>query len=90
MSSLIRYFLAKGFRVAGYDRTPSKLTKHLCDEGAEIHYTDDAEQIPEAFRMPEKTISLKWSTLKRVQEPKLANGEYTVNAKVIQPDGECL
>ena len=32
-------------------------------------------------------ISLKWSTLKRVQEPKLANGEYTVNAKVIQPDG---
>lgn len=56
MSSLIRYFLAKGYRVAGYDRTPSKLTKHLCDEGAEIHYTDDAEQIPEAFRMPEKTL----------------------------------
>ena len=56
MSSLIRYFLAKGFRVAGYDRTPSKLTKHLCDEGAEIHYADDAEQIPEAFRMPEKTL----------------------------------
>ena len=29
MSALVRYFLAKGYRVAGYDRTPSALTAQL-------------------------------------------------------------
>lgn len=29
MSALIRYFLAKGYPVAGYDKTPSPLTKEL-------------------------------------------------------------
>ncbi len=56
MSSLIRYLLAKGIDVAGYDRTPSKLTKSLIDEGAEIHYTDDVRQIPEAYKSPDHTL----------------------------------
>ena len=38
MSALIRYFLAKGKKVAGYDRTPSSLTAELIEEGATIHY----------------------------------------------------
>ena len=29
MSALIRYFLANGKKVAGYDKTPSKLTEQL-------------------------------------------------------------
>lgn len=29
MSALIRYFLAKGKRVGGYDKTPSDLTEEL-------------------------------------------------------------
>lgn len=56
MSALIRYFLAKGKRVAGYDRTPSALTEQLNREGAEIHYEDRVELIPEAFRWPEETL----------------------------------
>ena len=37
MSALIRYFLAKGKRVGGYDKTPSDLTEELKKEGADIH-----------------------------------------------------
>lgn len=56
MSSLIRYFLAQGIHVAGYDRTPSKLTALLIKEGADIHYTDDVAQIPEAFKKRDGTL----------------------------------
>ena len=50
MSALVRYFLSKGDQVAGYDLTPSPLTHALAEEGADIHYTDDPELIPTAFR----------------------------------------
>ena len=36
MSALVRYFLAKGYKVAGYDRTQSPLTTELKTEGLEI------------------------------------------------------
>jgi len=49
MSALARYFRAKGFCVAGYDRTPSELTKQLEKEGIAIHYTEDVAAIPPAF-----------------------------------------
>lgn len=47
MSALARYFKAKGYEVAGYDRTPSPLTHRLEDEGISIHYADDPNLIPE-------------------------------------------
>ena len=50
MSALIRYFLAKGKSVAGYDRTPSALTEELIKEGADIHFDDDVSLIPDGFR----------------------------------------
>lgn len=56
MSALIRYFLSKGKRVAGYDKTPSALTEQLNREGAAIHYEDRVELIPQAFRHPEETL----------------------------------
>ena len=56
MSALIRYFLSKGIRVAGYDRTSSPLTNCLISEGADIHFTDDTGLIPEAFRQPSQTV----------------------------------
>ena len=46
MSAIARYFLHKGIVVAGYDKTPSDLTKKLCVEGAKIHYEDNIELIP--------------------------------------------
>ena len=56
MSAIARYFLHKGFSVAGYDKTPSALTARLEEEGMQIHYIDDVEAIPEACRHPETTL----------------------------------
>ena len=50
MSAIARYFLQKGLCVGGYDRTPSSLTRKLEEEGAQIHYEEDVEQIPVACR----------------------------------------
>lgn len=46
MSAIARYFLHKGIVVAGYDKTPSDLTKKLCVEGAKVHYEENIELIP--------------------------------------------
>ncbi len=56
MSALARYFLHEGKRVAGYDRTPSRLTAELEAEGAEVHYDDDVQAIPAAFLDPCDTM----------------------------------
>lgn len=57
MAALERYFMAKGYAVAGYDRTPSELTDKLAAEGARISFVDDVEQaIPAAFRDPKETL----------------------------------
>lgn len=56
MSALVRYFLSKGKKVGGYDRTPSELTEKLIEEGAIIHYEEDVEKIPAEFRTVETTL----------------------------------
>lgn len=56
MSALARYFKAKGFAVAGYDRTPSELTRELEREGISIHYEDDLQLIPSEFRDKSETL----------------------------------
>ncbi len=50
MAALERYFLAKGCRVAGYDRTPTDLTRALQDEGVEITFDESVEAIPADFK----------------------------------------
>ena len=56
MAALERYFLANGYRVGGYDLTPSDLTRRLEEEGVEMNYVGDEESIPEAFRDPATTL----------------------------------
>lgn len=56
MSALVRYFLSKGKFVAGYDRTPSELTECLIAEGAQIHYEEDTDLIPEECKDKESTL----------------------------------
>ena len=46
MSALARYYHSRGFVIAGYDRTPSPLTKQLEDEGMSIHYEDNPSLLP--------------------------------------------
>ena len=56
MSALIRYFLSKGKTVAGYDRTSSELTERLITEGAQIHYEEDIDLIPEECKDKASTL----------------------------------
>ncbi len=56
MSAIARYFLRQGKVVAGYDKTPSKLTEALEKEGMLIHYDEDVEKIPQTCRDPKETL----------------------------------
>ncbi len=56
MSALVRYYLAKGLNVGGYDKTPSELTEQLIKEGAQIHYEDNISAVPECFKQKEDTL----------------------------------
>ena len=50
MSAIARYFLHIGVVVAGYDKTPSALTKELEKEGMDIHYEENVALIPAACK----------------------------------------
>ena len=52
MSALVRYFIHRGLIVAGYDKTPSELTHRLEQEGAQIHYEENVDLIPDACKDP--------------------------------------
>lgn len=56
MSALARYFKAKGFDVAGYDRIRSMLCEELEAENISIHYDDSIKLIPSNFLQKEKTL----------------------------------
>ena len=56
MSALVRYFLRKGYQVGGYDKTPTPLTTQLIDEGAQIHYEEDVQLIPDCFKDKATTL----------------------------------
>lgn len=47
MSAIARYYNSRGYKVSGYDKTPSPLTHALEEEGIEIHYEDNISFIPE-------------------------------------------
>ena len=52
MSALVRYFIHRGLVVAGYDKTPSELTRRLEEEGAQIHYEENVDAIPSECKDP--------------------------------------
>lgn len=56
MSALERYFKANGYKVGGYDKTPSPLTEVLIREGIDIHFEDNIEAVDPAFKDPEQCI----------------------------------
>ena len=56
MSAIARYFIRKGLVVAGYDKTPSELTKQLEREGALLHYAENIDEIPHACRDPKSCL----------------------------------
>lgn len=56
MSALARYFKSRGKKVAGYDKTPSEITRALENEGMHIHFVDGVGQIDRDFKDIETTL----------------------------------
>lgn len=46
MSAIARYYHHAGYSVSGYDKTPSKLTDHLQEEGIGVHFEDNPDMVP--------------------------------------------
>ena len=56
MSAIARYFIRRGLVVAGYDKTPSELTKRLEKEGMLIHYEENLNEVPHACKRRESCL----------------------------------
>ena len=56
MSAIARYFINRGLVVAGYDKTPSELTRRLEKEGMLIHYEENVDAIPFACKQRESCL----------------------------------
>jgi UDP-N-acetylmuramate--alanine ligase len=50
MSALALYFAKGGFSIAGYDRSETRITMSLIENGCKVSYSDMAETIPLLFR----------------------------------------
>lgn len=50
MSALALYFAKGGYSIAGYDRSESRITLSLIENGCEITYKDDISVLPALFR----------------------------------------
>ncbi len=56
MSAIARFYKAKGFVVGGYDRTQTKITDDLIDEGIKVIFDDNISAIPSEFIDVNKTL----------------------------------
>ena len=56
MSAIARYFISRGLVVAGYDKTPTELTRRLEKEGMLLHYEEDVNEIPHACKRRESCL----------------------------------
>ena len=61
MSALARYFNMKGWDVAGYDKTPSPITKALEEEGVSSSFRGLGRSVAQQFLDTEKTLVVLYS-----------------------------
>ena len=56
MSAIARYFMKQGLVVAGYDKTPSDLTRQLEREGMLIHYEENLDEVPHVCKQKDACL----------------------------------
>lgn len=81
MSALARWFVKKGLRVSGYDRTSTTLTDELRKEGVEIHFDDRVDLIPQqVVQQKEKTLVIFTPAIPKdhVEHNYLKENGYTI------------
>ncbi len=79
MSAIARWFKHKGWRVAGYDKTPTPLTHELIEEGMEIHFDDKVEFIP-GYITKERTLVVFTPAIPKnhVEHAYLKENDFTI------------
>lgn len=81
MSALARYFHAEGYKVSGYDKTPSPLTDKLQEEGILVNFKDEVDSV-RAIYLEEKPSTMIVYTPAIPSESVLLNyfreNEYTM------------
>jgi len=92
MSALARYFMQKGMMVSGYDKTETKLTKILEEEGIHITFKDEVAEIPELIDLVVYTPAIpsdhkQFNYFKKIKTPilkrsallgELSKNKYTI------------
>ena len=80
MSALARYFNVSDKVVSGYDRTPSRLTQQLVDEGISIHFEDLGNAIEQEIPDKDKTLVVYTPAIPLEMEEKrfLESNGYTM------------
>ena len=68
MSALASYFNEIGKNVAGYDKTPSKLTSKLESSGISIHFNDSLGLVPNEFKNKSNTLVVYTPAVKQSHE----------------------
>jgi UDP-N-acetylmuramate--alanine ligase len=51
MSAIARYFHAQGKKIYGYDKTATNLTEQLQQEGIQIQYEDNIDELPKEIQL---------------------------------------
>lgn len=80
MSSLARYFNHEGYKVAGYDKTETPLTKSLVEEGIMVKYDDNISTIPEEFKDSKRSLIIYTPAIPKEHSELnfYQNGEYEI------------
>jgi UDP-N-acetylmuramate--alanine ligase len=84
MSALARWFMKKGLKVSGYDRTSTALTSELQAEGMNVHFQDGVEFIPkEVIAEKEKTLVIFTPAIPKdhKEHQYLKENNYTINKR---------
>src|SRR5436853_5488671 len=84
MSALARWFMKKGLKVSGYDKTATTLTAELQNEGMNIHYEDGVEFIPkEVLEQKDKTLVIFTPAIPKdhKEHQYLKEKGYTINKR---------
>ena len=79
MSALAKYFISRGVKISGYDKTSTPLTDQLIKEGMDIHFEENVNLIPERIDLvvytpaiPSGHLELKYLIQKKLPLKKRA------------------
>ena len=81
MSALVRYFLAQGKNVFGYDKTQTALTEKLSKEGAQLFFEDQLPNLQKDL-VPENTLVIYTPAIPK--DSLLLNYVFTNEFKVLK------